>query len=96
MDNGRGTSVFLPDNRLRLSRLTSTRDERDKIEEVVKHFTFSKLADPETNESIPNDNNTTNSSEHISETLHILQLSQLAHILVRHLCKGRTCNASCR
>ena len=49
MDNGRGTSVFLPDNRLRLSRLMITRDERDKIEEVVKHFTVSKLADPQTN-----------------------------------------------
>ena len=84
MDNGRGTSVFLPDNRSRLLRLTSTRDERDKIEEVVKQFTFSKLADPQTNESIPNDNNTANSSEHSYRTLHILQLPQLAHILARH------------
>ena len=86
MDNGRGTSVFLPDNRLRLLRLASTRDEQDKIEEVVKHFTFSKHTDLQTNESILNDNNTANSSDHTSTTLHILQLSQLAHILARHRC----------
>ena len=44
------------------------------------------------NHAIPN--NTTNSSEQIFKTLHILQRAQLADISARHQCEGRRGDAS--
>ncbi|KAF2175750.1 hypothetical protein K469DRAFT_721025 [Zopfia rhizophila CBS 207.26] len=38
MENGLGYSIFLPDNGLRLPRLTSTRESRERRENTVKHF----------------------------------------------------------
>ena len=42
MDNGLGCPILLPDNCLRLSRLTSTRGSRGRVD-TVKRFMFTKL-----------------------------------------------------
>jgi hypothetical protein len=41
MESGTGYSIFLPDNGLRFPRFMSTRDGRDRIEDIVRQFIFS-------------------------------------------------------